>query len=142
MMLNYGIQSKSSPNRCKRTCITGAIIRKGMITVLFAVKNGFPTCNVWARRIALLLFICFITFSMTIHVVDIVELDNDNIENGCLVSEMVIFAGILLDRIGDISFDSSALLTPQFFEVVLVSAGCLLCAVFSSPVLKKEKLSN
>ena len=118
-----------------------AIIRKGMITVLYAVKNGLPTCKLWARRIALLLFICLITFSMTVHVVDIVELANDNIENGCIVSEMVIFAGILLDQLWNISFDSLALLTPQFFELVVL-AGCLLCAVFSSPVTKREKLSN
>ena len=78
---------------------------------------------------------------MTVHYADIVELTHDSIENGYLVSELTNNVEILLDQIGNTFFDTFDLHTPQFFTTAVVWVGCLLSAVYSTPVKTKEKLS-
>ena len=78
---------------------------------------------------------------MTVHFLDIVELNHDSIENGCPVSELTLNAEIFPDQIVNGSLDSSALLVTLFFSTATALAGYLLYAVSSTPVMAKEKLS-
>jgi len=95
----------------------------------------------------MLLLILVISLSITIHVVDLVVLENDSIENGFLICKLAQYTELLINKVGKVSFDTpdlliAAELTPQFFATVALFAGCLAFMVLYNPVLTREKLLN
>ena len=105
-------------------------------------KNDVCSNQVWARRLALLILVCFFIVFLTTKIVIVTNINHDCIGDGCPICKLIHSAKTLIKQFSKILVSISGMGAALLVIPMAMLIIEFLCIFFSSPITAKVRLDN